>query len=351
MTWNMFAVTVTTFFAVIIGRNILTCGDIEPNPGPPKYPCGECRKACSSYRGAKASILCDTCGTWFHADCVDLSPGMLAILGGSDLPWECHICGCPKPSSSLFDSMSECSVDSINSDSYPDHHNNSPPNGSNPGSSVDRHQKLSNRNPANFRVLVVNFQSVMSKRCELACVIDTVKPDIIIGCETWLRPTINHSEFLPADYTVYRKDRSDRYGGVLLAVHSSLNSHAVEVSTDAELVAAKILAGKQSLVVCSFYRPPNNDSSSYMDALTEAITMLSKSDPKAALWLAGDANLPDIDWSNDHVRHHQYSHQISDSFLQVLARTGLEQVVDFPTRKDNTLDIVLTNRPSLVTRC
>ena len=220
--------------------------------------------------------------------------------------------------------MSECSDDSIISDSsaVSDHHNISPSNGSNPGSSADHHQKPTNRNPANFRILVVNFQSVMSERCELACVIDTVKPDIIIGCETWLRPTINNSEFLTADYTVYRKDRPDGYGGVLLAVHSSLNSHAVEVSTDAELVAAKILAGKQSLVVCSFYRPPNNDSS-YMDALTEAITLLSKSDPKAALWIAGDANLPDIDWSNDQVRYHQYSHQISDSFLQVLARTGL----------------------------
>ena len=73
---------------------------------------------------------------------------------------------------------------------------------------------------------------------------------------------------------------------------------------------------------------------------------LCKSDPKAAYWIAGDANLPDIDWSIDQVIHHQYNLHISDSLLETLAKTGMEQVVDFPTRYDNTLDIVLTNRPS-----
>ena len=48
---------------------------------------------------------------------------------------------------------------------------------------------------------------------------------------------------------------------------------------------------------------------------------------------------------------HQYNHQIIDSFLQMIAKSGLEQIVEFPTRNNNTLDIVLTNRPSLVNRC
>ena len=55
---------------------------------------------------------------------------------------------------------------------------------------------------------------------------------------------------------------------------------------------------------------------------------------KAAYWIAGDANLP-INWS----------------ISIISAKTGLEQVVDLPTCHDNTLDIVLTNRPSLMNRC
>ena len=69
------------------------------------------------------------------------------------------------------------------------------------------------------------------------------------------------------------------------------------------------------------------------------------------MWIAGDMNLLDIDWVNDQVVRHQYGQYISESFLQLLARAGLEQVVTFPTRGNNTLDIVVTNVPSLVKRC
>jgi len=68
--------------------------------------------------------------------------------------------------------------------------------------------------------------------------IETIKPDIIIGCETWLKPSVSQGEFLPSDYTVYRKDRPDGYGGVLLAVQTSLNSHEITITSETELVAA-----------------------------------------------------------------------------------------------------------------
>ena len=326
--------------AIVVLSIILLCGDVQPHPGPPKFPCGECGRACTSYRGAKASILCDTCGSWHHADCAGLSSSMFDILGSSDLPWECCKCGLPCPSPSLFDATCDSMDDSLNSS-----HTSAP--GSSPGSSFSR---PSERKLCNLRILVINFQSIVSKRSELACVIESTKPDIIIGCETWLKPQISQGEFLPEDFIVYRKDRPDGYGGVLLGIHSSLNSHEVTVATETEFVAAKILAGTQSIIVASFYRPPSNDQG-YMDGLTQAIECLCKTDPKAAFWLAGDANLPDIDWPTDQVKRHQYSHHINDKFLLTLAGAGLEQVVEFPTRNDNTLDIVLTNRPSLVNRC
>ena len=47
----------------------------------------------------------------------------------------------------------------------------------------------------------------------------------------------------------------------------------------------------------------------------------------------------------------QYPKALNESFLQLLAHTGMEQLVDFPTHGDNTLDIIITNRPSLINRC
>ena len=44
----------------------------------------------------------------------------------------------------------------------------------------------------------------------------------------------------------------------------------------------------------------------------------------------------------------KYKKEISDSFLQAVENCGLDQIVDFPTRGINLLDIFLTNRPSLI---
>ena len=38
-------------------------------------------------------------------------------------------------------------------------------------------------------------------------------------------------------------------------------------------------------------------------------------------------------------------------FLEMVHTCGFEQMVNFPTRKDSTLDLFMTNRPSLVNRC
>ena len=62
-------------------------------------------------------------------------------------------------------------------------------------------------------------------------------------------------------------------------------------------------------------------------------------------------NLPDIEWETEQLTTNQYTHSISYSFLDTLATTGLQQIVNFPTRNNNTLDVVLTNRPSLVKQC
>ena len=43
----------------------------------------------------------------------------------------------------------------------------------------------------------------------------------------------------------------------------------------------------------------------------------------------------------------QYTYSISYSSLDTIANTGLQQIVNFPTRNNNTQDVVLTNHPSL----
>ena len=340
--------------------NLLRAGDIESNPGPrlPKYPCGECKKAGTDYRGAKASILCEECETWFHVNCVNISDQVLSSISRSDIPWECTNCGLSNISATLFESisihsMSDCtSASSFRSStsSCSSSEPGSPCAQSSPSKPHANSPSTCSSSVGSFRTLTINFQKLYNKREAFWSLVDATKPDIIFGCETWLNPSISQGEIFPPGYNLYRKDRKDSYGGVLMGIHDSLISHQVEVEPDVEFVAAKIISGKQNFVVGAAYRPPSSKQL-YMDSINLVIESLCISNPGAAVWIGGDFNLPDIDWPTDQIIGHQYPLRLNDSFLQVLARTGLEQIVHFPTRLDNTLDLVLTNRPSLVNRC
>ena len=52
--------------------------------------------------------------------------------------------------------------------------------------------------------------------------IESTKPDIVIGCESWLDNSISSTEVFPSDYKAYRKDRRDgSHGGVFTLVQTN----------------------------------------------------------------------------------------------------------------------------------
>ena len=64
--------------------------------------------------------------------------------------------------------------------------------------------------------LVVNCQSLAAKKASFLNLLNSRHPDIVFGCESWLNVSISSSEIFPPNYTVYRQDRADGYGGVFL---------------------------------------------------------------------------------------------------------------------------------------
>ena len=105
-----------------------------------------------------------------------------------------------------------------------------------------------------------------------------------------------------------------------------------------------------TVILISVYRPPNRDIQ-YHYSLFNAIYDIVSAYPKSAIYCAGALNLPDICWSDDSVCGHRYPIKINTSTLSLIADCGLAQVVDFPTRNANLLDILFTNRPSLIDQC
>ena len=78
-----------------------------------------------------------------------------------------------------------------------------------------------------FNVAIINCQSVLAKKTSLWNFIEHEYPDIMIGNESWLNPSIYTSEAFPPTYNVYRNDRSDGYGGVFIACrHDIITSNS-----------------------------------------------------------------------------------------------------------------------------
>ena len=103
-------------------------------------------------------------------------------------------------------------------------------------------------------------------------------------------------------------------------------------------------------MVVSVYRPPNTDIDYALD-LCSKIKDIVNTNRSATIWISGDLNLPDIDWKTESIEGHQNSNAINTAFLSAFQELGLTQIVDFPTRLHNTLDLFLTNRPSMISNC
>ena len=76
------------------------------------------------------------------------------------------------------------------------------------------------------------------------------------------KPNIYNSEIFNSNYEIFRQDRSDKHGGVLLAIKSSLIAEeiTIEPKTNVESVFCKISRqNSPPLIVGSIYRPPNNN--------------------------------------------------------------------------------------------
>ena len=307
---------------------LLLLSGIESNPGPTKYPCGECNKPV--YYGR--SILCDNCNKWYHKSCIEMYTIVYdCYTENSKLEWECCNCAIKNISFSLFNHP----VDS-------DHLLSSPICSSSPNITTKKAKQL--------RIMTINFQSVWGKKEELELALVENNIDVVIGCKTYLDPCIHDSEFLPLNYTCFWRDRKDGWGGVIIIIKNELIAEQITSSMLSEIVAVKITTHRQPIIIAACCRPPKNSISNLKQLTTELQDLLLQY-KNLPFWVGGDFNLPDIDWSLKSIVKHQYCKEINEVFLESLDVINAEQIVDFPTRGGNTLDLLLTNRVSLLNKC
>ena len=241
-------------------------------------------------------------------------------LSNSYTSWICCQCGLPNFSSSLFESSSSLTCTNnyspLSGQFTPLSMPISPPIGS---SSPRLKGPIKQNKPTKASIPIANFPSFKGKSSQLEALLESYGPlDIICGSESHLDPNIGSSEIFPPHYTVIRKDRNTHGGGVLIALKSDLNVvHRTDLDTDCEIIWAELITRKdQSVLIGSFYRPPNTD----LSVLQELENSIEKAH-HAAKKAPSDFNLPGIDWDIHKTKlnaHHKLQCQclldIADDF-------------------------------------
>ena len=199
-----------------------------------------------------------------------------------------------------------------------------------------------------------NAQSVVNKLCELHHILYSCNYDIVFITESWLHADISMGLLDPESaYCVLRKDRADthigvRGGGVCVFVNRNLIITEVTISeiyNVLELVCFDLLYANNRLRFFVVYRPPHNDdvADQYLSTMINCLTLYTSGTQSNII--VGDLNCPKIDWSmascsGDHI---------CKTVLKFTVESGFFQFVDFATRGDNILDVILADDDQIIT--
>ena len=162
------------------------------------------------------------------------------------------------------------------------------------------------------------------------------------------------SEILPSSYRIIRNDCSLGGGGVLIGFRDTIIiSELSNPSSEAEMLWAKLqILNNKPFYLCSFYRPPSNNST----PITVLHNFLSdifhnKTLHSPQIILAGDFNLPSISWvgGTGQVNPNPvYGTDVNQLLLESVNEFGLDQLVTEPTRGSNILDLIFSSHPESI---
>ena len=314
-----------------IGYFLMSANDSDPAP---------CR-ACG-LEVIDTGILCDTCSQWYHPICENMGDDSYNFhIMNPDFSWVCQTCGAPNHSVlSLGNNLA--SFESHNSfSSLSD-------SASRPSELSAEHTTVSHKNLryATLKVLNINARSIkaQNKLDQFHAMLDQWLPDIVICTESWLTPDIYDAEIIPNSlgYTMFRRDRGSRGGGVFILVRNLYIANRVqEWETDCEILWIKLqLAGSVPLHIAAYYKPSESDTKS-SEEFKRSIAMVST--VKGHTWVLGDFNFPKFCWADNIPTISpdcKYTHQYEE-FIDLLNEFSLTQLVTQPTRYENILDLFL----------
>ena len=314
-------------------------------------PCGICDRnvGWAPDRG----VACETCGLWFHATCMNIGSQTYLKLDDTEVSWHCDVCKSLNYSTVAYD-LHGIEQESANTPSSLPHFSFHSSDTFSPNHcSTPTRQRQQNKNENRpLRIVNINFRSAVGKAPGIHHMVQSLKPDIIIGTETWCDSTIKSAEFLPPGYKIFRRDRNRLGGGILLAISDSLvcTEEPHLSKTDCEILWIKVkLKYRRDLLIGAYYRNDVSNESSFR-SMAESLRLACNSQ-NAIIVLGGDLNFPGFDWKEKRIKPNSSYIELHKDFLNLLADLGLEQLIENPTHiSGNTLDLIITSHPNCFPR-
>ena len=160
--------------------------------------------------------------------------------------------------------------------------------------------------------------------------------DIICMTETWFNSDIADNEVLPKGYNIYRRDRDHRGGGI----PGNKQPNYLYMGVDIEAVTIQ-LSFSIPIFACVLYISPQSSYEYYKKCFKYISNLSNQHMP---LIIAGDFNLPDIDWSTL-----TGGSAVASELCNIIFELNLLQHIDQPTHiQGNVLDLILLGGGDLV---
>ncbi len=156
--------------------------------------------------------------------------------------------------------------------------------------------------------------------------------DLICLSETWLQEHIHYNVVSVNGFNLLRLDRrTNVHGGVCTYIKDTIQFSLLDdflPSSCLEVLWIKIRPnrlprGVSSIVVGTVYHPPRADNTAMLTYLMDSLSLIETRHPNCGIILLGDFNGLNV--------------------AKLKSSVQLKQIVNFPTRGQNTLDLILTN--------
>lgn len=193
----------------------------------------------------------------------------------------------------------------------------------------------SSQNKASYvpKVMLSNVRSLVPKLDEVQEFLIRNDINFAFITETWLKESVADSVIDMPGYTTFRRDRSnDDHGGVCAYIRTEkCNYRRMDELNCCEnheilwlyLRPERLPRGFSCIIAGLVYHPPGADASLIRDHLFNSLTAAEAQYPNCAILVTGDFNRLNVSRLLNHFR--------------------LRQIVKVPTRKNVTLDLMLTN--------